>query len=114
MPAPPAERPPVRVVETERTKKAQDIVAQRAAALKRGTPAQPTPNAALEAFAARLREATLKNDAAGIRAALQEVAAAEGNDLGARLRLLAGLSPPAGGEVRWRGVPLPASRGSTL
>ena len=97
-------RPDVRVVETDRTKKMPDLAAQRAALAAPGvpgapagptgtrTPAQGQTATPLEAFAARLREAILRNDAAAIRLALQEVAGGtDANNAQVQLRVLVAL-----------------------
>ena len=95
-PAPAAERPPVRLVETERTKKLPDVATQRAAVTRREAATTTGPVAAAPASGAtrpggavpataqqatpdpqiqRLRDAIFRNDAATIRAVLSEIAA---------------------------------------
>ena len=96
-PAPMVERVPIRIVETDRTKKVPDIIVQRSAALTQTKPPtaaakQPPVPAASEAFAARLREAALRNDAAAIRAAVQEIVnGSDANNTRAQLVILIAL-----------------------
>ncbi len=96
----------VRVVETERTKKAADVVTQRTAAAAAASAAAATPavtpasgsNAAptttptvppIEAFSARLRDAAQRNDIDAIRSVLREITGGTDNaNTQARLRVL--------------------------
>ncbi|MGE3856879.1 MAG: FecR domain-containing protein [Dehalococcoidia bacterium] len=104
-PAPATQRPPVRIVETQRTRQAPDIAAQRAAAAARRQQNPPregagtapaavgasatrgTGPAPASAFVARLRDAVGRNDAAAIRALVDE-AATNGDAEQARVQLL--------------------------
>ena len=77
-PAPTAERPAVKVVDTPRTKTTPDVVAQRAAVAAAGAPttgANDTPQTAIESFTARLRDAARRNDPEAIRTVAREAAA---------------------------------------
>ncbi|MFA7249682.1 MAG: FecR family protein [Dehalococcoidia bacterium] len=93
---PPVVSPPVRIVETERTKNAPDIATQRAAAAaaaaaKRstGTATTSPSTTGAEAFAARLRQALASQNAAAIRTVLREtVSGADSNLAQAQLRVL--------------------------